>query len=155
MTMLPGRQKPIRPRAASIAALAWAALRSSGAGIVLLPGSPNRARRVRRLAGVHPPCRIPQCIRCRESCRSGDGTAMGDPAAQAGGGPRRRAVAATALRGLSRFGSARGIPEGPEFLLDYDVIEAFCVAGLRRRLAAPAVLAGRARRADRHRGGPA
>jgi integrase len=25
---------------------------------------------------------------------------------------------------------ARGIPAGPEFLLDYDVIEAFCVAGL-------------------------
>src|SRR5258708_22795350 len=59
---------------------------------------------------------------------------MGDPAAQAGGGPRGRAGAATALRGLSRFGSARGIPEGPEFLLDYDVIEAFCVAGLRGRL---------------------
>ena len=59
---------------------------------------------------------------------------MGDPAARTGGGPRRRAMAATALRGLSRFGSARGIPEGPEFLLDYDVIEAFCVAGLRGRL---------------------
>ncbi len=59
---------------------------------------------------------------------------MGDPAAaQAGGGPRRQAMAATALRGLSRFASARGIPAGTEFLLDYDVIEAFCVAGLRGR----------------------
>ena len=35
-----------------------------------------------------------------------------------------------ALRGLSRFAAARGIPPGREFLLDYDVIEAFCVAGL-------------------------
>jgi len=34
------------------------------------------------------------------------------------------------VRGLSRFARARGIPAGPEFLLDYDVIEAFCVAGL-------------------------
>jgi integrase len=39
-------------------------------------------------------------------------------------------VAATAARGLCRFAQARGIPPGPEFLLDYDVIEAFCVAGL-------------------------
>jgi integrase len=45
-------------------------------------------------------------------------------------GPRRQAVAATALRGLSRFAAVRGIPPGREFLLDYDVIEAFCVAGL-------------------------
>jgi integrase len=45
-------------------------------------------------------------------------------------GPRRQAVAATAVRGLSRFAAARGIPPGREFLLDYDVIEAFCVAGL-------------------------
>ena len=52
--------------------------------------------------------------------------------AQAGGaaGPRRQAVTATAVRGLSRFAAARGIPPGREFLLDYDVIEAFCVAGL-------------------------
>ena len=35
-----------------------------------------------------------------------------------------------ALRGLSRFAATRGIPPGREFLLDYDVIEAFCVAGL-------------------------
>jgi integrase len=47
--------------------------------------------------------------------------------------PRRQAVAATAVRGLSRFAVIRGIPAGPEFLLDYDVIEAFCVAGLRGR----------------------
>jgi integrase len=55
--------------------------------------------------------------------------------AQAGGaaGPRRQAVAATALRGLCRFADIRGIPPGPEFLLDYDVIEAFCVAGLAGR----------------------
>jgi integrase len=55
--------------------------------------------------------------------------------AQAGGaaGPRRRAVAATAVRGLSRFAQTRGIPPGPEFVLDYDVIEAFCVAGLAGR----------------------
>ena len=45
-------------------------------------------------------------------------------------GPWRQAVAATAVRGLSRFAAARGIPPGREFLLDYDVIEAFCVAGL-------------------------
>ena len=52
--------------------------------------------------------------------------------AEAGGaaGPRRQAVAATAVRGLSRFARARGIPASREFLLDYDVIEAFCVAGL-------------------------
>jgi len=47
--------------------------------------------------------------------------------------PWRQAVAATALRGLSRFARARGIPPGPEFLLDYDVIEAFCVSGLAGR----------------------
>jgi integrase len=52
--------------------------------------------------------------------------------AQAGraAGPRRQAMTATALRGLSRFAHTRGIPAGAEFLLDYDVIEAFCVAGL-------------------------
>ena len=42
-------------------------------------------------------------------------------------------VTAPALRGLSRFGEARGIPDSREFLLDYDVIEAFCVAGLAGR----------------------
>jgi integrase len=48
-------------------------------------------------------------------------------------GPRRQAMTATALRGLSRFADARGVPPGGEFLLDYDVIEAFCVAGLAGR----------------------
>jgi integrase len=52
------------------------------------------------------------------------------PARAARGG---QAVAATAVRGLRRFAATRGIPDGPEFLLDYDVIEAFCVAGLRGR----------------------
>ena len=52
--------------------------------------------------------------------------------AQAGcaAGPRRQAMAVVALRGLSRFAAGRGIPPSPQFLLDYDVIEAFCVAGL-------------------------
>jgi hypothetical protein len=51
--------------------------------------------------------------------------------AQAGhaAGPRRSAMAATAMRGLSRFAEAGGVPPGGEFLLDYDVIEAFCVTG--------------------------
>ena len=43
------------------------------------------------------------------------------------------AAASPALRGLRRFASARGIPAGAEFLLDYDVIEAFCAAGLAGR----------------------
>jgi integrase len=42
-------------------------------------------------------------------------------------------VTPPALRGLSRFAQRRGIPAGREFLLDYDVIEAFCVAGLAGR----------------------
>jgi integrase len=54
---------------------------------------------------------------------------MGSPV-PAPAGPRRQAVAATAVRGLSRFAAARGIPPGREFVLDYDVIEAFCVSGL-------------------------
>jgi integrase len=53
--------------------------------------------------------------------------------APASAGPRRLAVTATAVRGLSRFAQARGVPPGAEFLLDYDVIEAFCVAGLAGR----------------------
>ena len=40
--------------------------------------------------------------------------------------PRARSV----LRLLARFAAARGIPASPAWLLDYDVIEAFCVAGL-------------------------
>ena len=42
-------------------------------------------------------------------------------------------VTAPAVRGLSRFADARGIPASWEFWLDYDVIEAFCVAGLAGR----------------------
>jgi integrase len=39
-------------------------------------------------------------------------------------------TAGPALRGLCRFARTRGVPAGREFLLDYDVIEAFCAAGL-------------------------
>jgi len=42
-------------------------------------------------------------------------------------------VTGPALRGLSRFAETRGVPGSREFLLDYDVIEAFCVAGLAGR----------------------
>ena len=42
-------------------------------------------------------------------------------------------VTAPALRGLSRFADTRGVPAGREFWLDYDVIEALCVAGLAGR----------------------
>ncbi len=42
-------------------------------------------------------------------------------------------VTGPALRGLSRFAEARGVPASREFWLDYDVIEAFCVAGLAGR----------------------
>jgi integrase len=62
---------------------------------------------------------------------------MADPAAAGAGGtaggPRRQAMAATVLRGLSRFAAGRGISADAKFLLDHDVIEAFCVAGLRGR----------------------
>ena len=51
----------------------------------------------------------------------------------AAGSAAPQAVTATAARGLSRFAQARGIPAEAEFLLDYDVIEAFCVAGLAGR----------------------
>jgi integrase len=51
-------------------------------------------------------------------------------AALARPGRRRQAMTASVLRGLARFADLRGIPAGPEFLLDYDVIEAFCVTGL-------------------------
>jgi integrase len=46
-------------------------------------------------------------------------------------------MAALVLRRLSRFAAGRGIPAGGEFWLGYDVIEAFCVAGLAGR-ASPA-----------------
>jgi integrase len=42
-------------------------------------------------------------------------------------------VTGPALRGLSRFAETRGVPDSGELWLDYDVIEAFCVAGLRGR----------------------
>src|SRR6266700_6384763 len=42
-------------------------------------------------------------------------------------------VTVPALRGLSRFAGTRGVPASREFWLDYDVIEAFCVAGLAGR----------------------
>jgi integrase len=56
----------------------------------------------------------------------------------AGGGPdagpgAAAGAAGPALRGLCRFARSRGVPAGREFLLDYDVIEAFCVAGLALR----------------------
>ncbi len=56
-----------------------------------------------------------------------------DPAAAGRCALQAGAVTAPALRGLSRFADARGIPAGREFLLDYGVIEAFCVAGLAGR----------------------
>ena len=56
-----------------------------------------------------------------------------DPAAAGRRVLHAGAVTAPALRGLSRFADARGIPAGWGFLLDYDVIEAFCVAGLAGR----------------------
>ena len=46
------------------------------------------------------------------------------------GMPPAGRVTGPALRGLSRFAGTRGLPAGRECLLDYDVIEAFCVAGL-------------------------
>jgi integrase len=51
-----------------------------------------------------------------------------------GAGPRERDRAASVLRGLARFAELRGVPAGRECLLDYDVIEAFCVAGLAARV---------------------
>ncbi|HSR24365.1 MAG TPA: hypothetical protein VLW53_12495, partial [Candidatus Eisenbacteria bacterium] len=65
--------------------------------------------------------------------RCGERAVMGELAPAHAEGltdPRRQAMAATVLRGLRRFASARGIPASPQFLLDYDVIEAFCAAGL-------------------------
>jgi integrase len=56
-----------------------------------------------------------------------------DPAVAGRRVVRADSVTGPALRGLSRFAEARGVPAGLEFLLDYDVIEAFCVAGLAGR----------------------
>ena len=46
---------------------------------------------------------------------------------------RPRPMTATVVRGASRFAEARGVPARWESLLDYDVIEGFCVAGLAGR----------------------
>jgi integrase len=46
---------------------------------------------------------------------------------------RERPRARSVLAGLAGFGAGRGIPPAPGCLLDYDVIEAFCVAGLAGR----------------------
>jgi integrase len=46
---------------------------------------------------------------------------------------RSRPMTATVVRGVSRFAEARGVPAGWESVLDYDVIEGFCVAGLAGR----------------------
>ncbi len=48
-------------------------------------------------------------------------------------GPRRQVMTAAVLRGLWRFAHTRGIPASWEYLLDYDVIEALCMAGLAGR----------------------
>jgi len=47
--------------------------------------------------------------------------------------PRERPRARSALNRLADFAAGRGLPPSPECLLDYDVIEAFCVAGLAGR----------------------
>lgn len=39
------------------------------------------------------------------------------------------------VRSLNAFGASRGLPASAACLLDYDVIEAFCVAGLPGRAA--------------------
>ena len=65
-------------------------------------------------------------------------------------------VTGPALRGLSRFADARGLPAGRESLLDYDVIEAFCVAGLAgRALAARGTYRSALYRLAEAAGGPA
>ena len=45
--------------------------------------------------------------------------------------------------GLSRFADARGVPPGGEFLLDYDVIVAFCVPAWRAGRRRPGARTGR------------
>jgi hypothetical protein len=47
-------------------------------------------------------------------------------------GPGRRR-ADSVIRSLRAFGAASGLPSSAARLLDYDVIETFCVAGLRGR----------------------
>jgi hypothetical protein len=46
-----------------------------------------------------------------------------------------RLRADSVIRSLHGFGAASGLPACAACLLDYDVIEAFCVAGLRGRAA--------------------
>ena len=76
----------------------------------------------------HPPLACLNSLYFKHGCPS-RGRCGGRGLARAAG----RRVTAPALRGLSRFAGTRGVPAGREFLLDYDVIEAFCVAGLRGR----------------------
>ena len=134
--MLPGRVKPIWPRAAWIAALAWSALRPSGAGIGLLRGQDpaDSAAGACRLAGVSAGPGAWQCIRLKKLlCLLWREGSDGRAGASAGGGRRARGGRPWPPRrcaGCRRFAAARGIPASREFLLDYDVIEAFCVAGL-------------------------
>ena len=121
------------------------------AGVLVASSPPWPGSRRSAAAG----CRGPACLPCAGSLTytfsrdPGDAArraAMGELApAQAGGaaGPRRQAMTATAVRGLSRFAEARGIPAGREFLLDYDVIEAFCVAGLAAGRPPPGARTGR------------
>jgi integrase len=61
------------------------------------------------------------------------GAGRGDAAGTGLRVPSADRVTAPALRGLRRFADIRGVPAGREFLLGYDVIEAFCVAGLAGR----------------------
>src|SRR5258706_13263547 len=49
-------------------------------------------------------------------------------------GPARRR-GDSVVRSLHAFGAGRGVPASAACLLDYDVIEAFCVAGLPGRAA--------------------
>ena len=94
---------------------------------------PHRGPAVRRR--VFPAAGLPVSTLKDWGWRKGKPVA-GLAAAQGGGtagSARSRAMAALVLRRLSRFADTRGVPAGWEFLLDYDVIEAFCVTGLRGR----------------------
>ena len=50
--------------------------------------------------------------------------------------PRERPRARSVLALLARFAAGQGIPASPRWLLDYDVIEAFCVRGCAGRASA-------------------
>ena len=43
--------------------------------------------------------------------------------------PRELPRARSVLACLAKFAAGQGIPASPEWLLDYDVVEAFCVRG--------------------------